>query len=294
MLINGTSGNDLINSGNGDDLIDAGSGNDTVNAGNGDDTVDGGIGNDTLNGGNGLDTLFGGEGNDLLDGGNGNDALYGGIGNDTLYGGVGNDTMNGGSGNDHLYGGNGDDVAVYVASENVGSTDIYEGGSGQDTLRLELTGAEWAQGNIKSSIVNYFNKIEGGDYSQFHFNGIDLTAKSFEHLELVVDGVVVDPTEKALPDTSNLDVLVIHADSEGGWLQGLQNQGFHSVDVFASANGTPTLDLLDNYDAVLNYTNVIPADGNALGNVLKDYVDQVAVSCLRPTRFQRSGLLAAA
>jgi hypothetical protein len=207
MPINGTNGNDnilgtlaadIINAGNGNDIVDASDGNDTVNAGNGNDTVSGGIGNDMLNGGSGNDWLDGGQGNDTLDGGNGEDTLYGGEGNDMLSGGNGNDIMNGGAGNDHLLGGNGKDIAIYVASENIGSTDIYEGGNGNDTLRLELTGAEWAQSDIRSSITDYQGALDGGDYSPFHFAGFDLTARGFENLELFVDGVLVDPHKQPL------------------------------------------------------------------------------------------------
>lgn len=286
MPINGTNANDnllgtaladVINAGNGNDIVAAGDGDDTVDAGNGNDTVDGGIGDDVVSGGNGNDTLLGGEGSDTLSGGNGEDQLNGGEGDDTLSGGNGNDVMNGGAGNDHLFGGTGNDVAVYVASENVGSTDVYEGGTGQDTLRLELTTAQWAQSDIRGGILDFLDRIEHGNTSPFHFAGMDLTAGSFEKLELIVDGVAVDPhapVEPTLPDSADLDVLVIHADGVGGWLQGLQNQGFHAVDTFDSRGGTPTLDFLDDYDAILNFTNFIPSDGGALGNVLKDYVDQ--------------------
>ena len=182
MPINGTSGNDniigtplddTINAGGGNDIVDAGDGNDVVNAGNGDDTVGGGLGNDTLSGGNGDDIVDGNEGIDTLSGGNGNDTLHGG------------------AGNDHVSGGNGDDIAIYVAAENTGATDIYEGGNGNDTLRLALTGAEWLQADIRSDLFRFMDAINGGDYNPFHFTGFDLTAKGFETLEIIVDGVPV-------------------------------------------------------------------------------------------------------
>lgn len=192
-LILASDGDDVANGGNGNDTVDGGNGNDVLSGGNGNDLLIGGQGNDSLDGGNGVDTLDGGEGNDLLSGGNGNDWLSGGDGNDTLSGGNGDDTLDGGAGSDTVSGGTGNDVATYNLSQNTGSTDIYDGGVGQDTLRLELTGAEWAQGDIRSSIVDYFAAIQGGDYSPFHFNGFDLTAGSFESLELIVDGVITDP-----------------------------------------------------------------------------------------------------
>ena len=82
----------------------------------------------------------GGSGNDTLAGGAGNDTLIGGRGADNLNGGAGNDTLNsifdqddgaadvlaGGAGNDTIYCGYGDSV---------------DGGSGTDTLNIDLRGA---------------------------------------------------------------------------------------------------------------------------------------------------------
>ena len=107
-VVDGTSGNDLINAayvepitsgsdrvdngdglsgpGFNDDVIDAGAGNDTVLAGLGNDLASGGTGNDSLSGQAGDDTLFGQGGADTLIGGAGDDSLEGGAGNDVLYG----------------------------------------------------------------------------------------------------------------------------------------------------------------------------------------------------------------
>jgi VCBS repeat-containing protein len=86
--------------------------------------------------------------------------------------------------------------------------------------------------------------------------------------------VTVNGQEEGLPDVANMNILVLHADGEFGWLQGLQDQGFQSVDTFSTLGGNPDINLLNNYDAVLNYTNFIPSDPTGLGDVLKDYVDQ--------------------
>ena len=110
-VIDGTSGNDLINAayiepitsgsdrvdngdglsgpGFNDDVINAGAGNDTVLAGLGNDSVSGGTGNDSLSGQAGNDTLLGQDGADTLIGGAGDDSLEGGAGNDVLYGDAG-------------------------------------------------------------------------------------------------------------------------------------------------------------------------------------------------------------
>jgi len=79
------------------------------------DVLEGKSGNDLIEGFNGDDTLFGNRGNDSLDGGNGADILYGGAGGDRISGGRGDDILVGGSGNDTLSGGSGSDRFVYNA-----------------------------------------------------------------------------------------------------------------------------------------------------------------------------------
>jgi len=77
-----------------------------------------------------------------------------------------------------------------------------------------------------------------------------------------------------LPSPSSLDVLVLYADSGiGGWLAGLQGQGFHSVDTMSLLSTTPSLANLTPYDSVLVFTNFSPSNPSALGNTLADYVD---------------------
>ena len=116
-VVEGTTGNDLIDTNyTGDpegDRID-----DTDNlAGTNDDLVTAGLGNDTVRAGTGNDTVYGEGGNDLLDGGAGNDSLLGGDGNDTLIGGAGADTMIGGSGLDIVdYSGSSEAVNVNLST----------------------------------------------------------------------------------------------------------------------------------------------------------------------------------
>ncbi|MCP4306862.1 MAG: calcium-binding protein [bacterium] len=89
-VINGTSGDDIIN------------GTNTVHgelpATDGDDIINGKNGDDTLSGIGGADKISGNKGKDALKGNKGKDALNGGNGNDTLDGGPGDDVLNGGSG----------------------------------------------------------------------------------------------------------------------------------------------------------------------------------------------------
>lgn len=99
-LVEGSSGDDLINASyNADpdnDKIDAtdnlaGNNNDSVLASGGNDTVYAGLGDDTVLGEAGDDILLGQDGNDTLDGGFGNDILAGGVGADYLVGSTGLD-----------------------------------------------------------------------------------------------------------------------------------------------------------------------------------------------------------
>lgn len=127
---------DVIEAGDGNDTILAGDGNDSIEAGDGDDSVVGGDGNDTLRGGWGDDTLYGGEGNDQLEGLYGNDLIYAGAGDDhvfgrdqddLIYGEDGNDTLIGSKGTDTVWGGAGNDTLA----GSQGNDEIH-GGAGND------------------------------------------------------------------------------------------------------------------------------------------------------------------
>ncbi|MEK6670819.1 MAG: calcium-binding protein, partial [Nitrospirota bacterium] len=63
-------------------IINGTSGDDVLNGGAEDDIIDGLAGNDELHGGGGQDSMFGGAGNDYLDGGTGADTMAGGVGDD--------------------------------------------------------------------------------------------------------------------------------------------------------------------------------------------------------------------
>jgi Ca2+-binding RTX toxin-like protein len=81
----------------------------------------------TTNGGN--DTVKGAGGNDTLDTGDGNDSVVGGSGNDTITAGAGEDTVRANAGNDTFI----DLIAMFDTED-----DVYNGGSGVDTLVHEL------------------------------------------------------------------------------------------------------------------------------------------------------------
>lgn len=145
------------------------------------------------------DDILGTNAGDLMLGRRGNDFLHGGLGNDFLLGGRGDDTLNGGAGADLVLGGAGNDTGVFVYSQDPASgPDFYSGGSGSDTLRIELTAADWDNEEIRNSIMDYADALElesspgifGGLY---HMAALNLTVSSFETLELYVDGELIDP-----------------------------------------------------------------------------------------------------
>lgn len=224
----GGTGNDTITSGAGNDIIHGGAGNDMVDSGGGNDVVDGGAGNDILVGGAGNDSLLGGAGNDLLigDGSIGSGQGSGGGSGDGSGGGSGsgaghsvfNDYLDGGMGNDRLYAEQGNDVANYTMSENIGASDIYDGGSGIDTLTLRLTRAEWLDPQVQLDIAAFLQFLNAhinlssleSDGAVFQFTAFDLKASRFEDLRVFIDGIETDPYD-AVVDAVD-DMVTINED----------------------------------------------------------------------------------
>ena len=98
-------------------VINGSSGDDVIRAQNG----IGGLTSLTINGGAGNDTIFGSDGADLINGGDGNDIVSGGRGNDTVFLGSGDDTFiwNPGDGSDIVEGQGGFDTLLFNGA-NVG------------------------------------------------------------------------------------------------------------------------------------------------------------------------------
>ena len=152
-------------------------------------------------------------GKDTLVEGLGNDWIRGGAGNDTIIDLLGNNLFDGGSGSDTITGGIGKDIFIHRMSENVGAKDRYEGAIGTDTLRLELTAAEWARADVQADIAAFLahtattkNKLLAlaGLMSDFSFTSMDLKLSNIERLEVYVDGVELDPKDdkvKAVGET---------------------------------------------------------------------------------------------
>ena len=142
-----------------------------------------------VRGGSGNDAIVGGAGNDVLRGHAGNDTVIGGAGNDFVRGGAGNDIIDGGAGNDDVRGGAGDDIAIWHGAENAGSTDFYGGGEGVDTLRLDLTAAQYASAPVQAELAAYRAFLTPAHQGHtFTFTSLGLSVRNFEILEVQVDG----------------------------------------------------------------------------------------------------------
>ncbi|MCG8493527.1 MAG: hypothetical protein MI743_18040, partial [Sneathiellales bacterium] len=209
----GQEGNDQVEGGADDDLLYGGDGDDRAFGGTEDDTVYGGIGADTVQGNAGDDLLYGGDDNDNITGQTGTDTLFGEGGDDYLNGGAGNDWMSGGDdddtlrgddGSDIVQGGAGNDLLIWDAAQNSnGDFDQYSGNGDIDTLRLVLTGAEFAA--HEEAIAEFANRIENDETATLVINGKSIQGDGIEHVEVVVDGleipVLIDDTFSTDEDT---------------------------------------------------------------------------------------------
>ena len=147
------------------DLINGKTGNDVIEAGDGDDIVFGDIGNDTLRGQDGADSLVGGAGNDVLAAQGSGDVLNGGVGNDAynftldqVTGGVqiveedGSDSIN------IVTEGGGESVNVSLTTPGPNRFGIKK--SGTDLL-IDINQDGILNPDTDLTITNYFNE-EGG------------------------------------------------------------------------------------------------------------------------------------
>jgi Ca2+-binding RTX toxin-like protein len=159
---------------------------------NADNVLVGSANSDIITGANGNDQIDGGAGNDTIDGGNGNDTILGGAGSDVILGGNGNDTLDGGAGGDLVSGGNGNDLLIYRTAENVGAVDIYDGGAGQDTLRL-IIGASQYTAAVQADIARLQTMLSQGSASTI-LSSLNLAVTSIERLEVVVENGNHAPT----------------------------------------------------------------------------------------------------
>ncbi len=134
----------------------------------------------------------------------GDDLINGTSSNDKLNGGAGDDTVDGGSGSDVVNADSGSDTLIYTLSENAGSTDIYDGGSGIDKLVLNFTLAQWRMAAIQTQISNYLTFIglhtnttnlqtDNTNYIfDFGTGTTKLTVSKIESVKVFVDGQEVN------------------------------------------------------------------------------------------------------
>lgn len=161
----GTNGSDkLTGTSAADDLYGLG-GADSLSGGGGNDRLWGGSGIDALFGGDGSDQLYGEGSGDYMSGGNGNDFLHGGSGDDRLRGDAGNDTLNGAGGENDLAGGSGNDTLIHYGRPADGQplgTARYDGGTGTDTLKIDIAGTFKAEYGDPASWVSVWASSDGG------------------------------------------------------------------------------------------------------------------------------------
>lgn len=149
--------------------------------------------------------------------------------NDFISTGSRNDTIDAGAGSDTVFAGAGNDTLIYRVGENKGARDFYDGGVGRDTLRLELTGEEWASKDVQADVARFLSHL-GAWYNAlpnclglslpFCFSAFGLKVTGIEKLEVVVDGVVLNPFDEAV--TARADLLVV-TESAGGSVDLLAN-----------------------------------------------------------------------
>lgn len=220
-------GDDIVFTGVNVDTVALGAGNDTVHIMGGADKIAGGAGNDTLiadfsaalaavtvnatgpagNAGNnsGLGIAnFAGIENFEITSGDFDDLISTGDGSDFIRSGKGGDTV--------LAGGGADSVVYTMGEKDASDADIFKGGDGIDTLTLELTRAEWFQADVQKNIADYKvflaentdSVTDEANIKIFEFTAFNLSASEFEALNIVVDGVTLDPTDVALNDNAEL------------------------------------------------------------------------------------------
>ncbi|MEX2518588.1 MAG: Ig-like domain-containing protein [Paracoccaceae bacterium] len=148
-------------------------------------------------GGAGADVLTGSADSAVIHGDLGNDTIAGGSGDETIIGGSGADLLRGGAGDDVLYGGLGNDTLIYtLGAENGEGIERIFGDEGIDTLLLEFTAANYTPA-IQEELSAYALVLAAGQDPgagrEYVFSTLDLRAMSIEALQILVDGVPVDP-----------------------------------------------------------------------------------------------------
>ncbi len=132
--------------------------------------------------------------------------------NDTITTGGGADVVHAGAGSDIVNLAGGNDQAIYTMAANEGASDVYQGGAGVDTLTLNFTQDQWDSHEVRADIAKYLAFQEAhtspsgeADSAVFQFTVFDLSVSEFEALNVIVDGVALDPTDAAVDDVADLN-----------------------------------------------------------------------------------------
>jgi Ca2+-binding RTX toxin-like protein len=136
----------------------------------------------------------------MILGTNSNNILTGTSGSDVILAGNGNDMIDAGAGNDLVLAGNGNDLVIHRASEN-GGLDAYDGGNGQDTLRLIVSQALANSTAFQAEVAQFQWQINHYGSASGYFNTLDLLVTSFEKIQIVIDHANQPPT--AVNDTAS-------------------------------------------------------------------------------------------
>lgn len=230
--------------------------------------------------GRGNDIIHTGRQNDIILAGAGDDWVYSGSRRDLLFGGSGNDTLDGGAGGDTIFAQGGDDTVIFNAYENRGNGrqwDRYDGGSGQDTLQLELTSEDWNRPEIRAEVEAFMAQIAGvGKSKAFCFDSLHLRVKGFENLNLFIDGQPYNPRIEVIDlsgSTENETVTIaslIGSDVKTGSGNDTITGG-PGDDTISSGNGDDYIYLGDGNDVVFSGSGndtVIAGQGGGY-----DYID---------------------
>ena len=263
--ITGGAGADTMYGGQGDDVFKLSGTTDGVG-----DIYDGGIGIDTILGGSGNDTLYvtNNLGNmhsvEVIDGGAGTDVIQATSAGETLDfsgmtlkniesidAGAGNDTIIGSAGADTIQAGAGDDTVVAIGGQTSG--DVYDGGSGTDTLNVDLDPSQYTQA-VRTELMSFatFAADPAHAGQTFTFTSLGgLKVTNFESLQVTVDGEDVNlnnpPEVREVTSTysSNHADGVVHAvdlDSDTLTYSFGTNADGTPVTSLTTANGVVTID----------------------------------------------------
>ncbi|ASP34232.1 VCBS domain-containing protein [Labrenzia sp. VG12] len=141
-------------------------------------------------------------GNDLIFGGQGDDFIESSSGNDRIFAGGGDDTIDGGTGTDWVFAGSGNDTGIF-SDTNTDGYDLYSGGSGYDTLVLNLSLEDYQ--NSKSDIEDFISNLNTfWSYIPFTFQDLGLVAYGWEELKIIVDPEIQSSDAKLISETENV------------------------------------------------------------------------------------------